>query len=593
MIKKGISLIFCAVIFINSAQSMQYNPCISKGCKSFIESCRRFSRPFSDTGLTFPQIYRGLGLKPEQVRVIDALSVIIGAFSEDTAKMAKFISLSDKKNIPQLKKEIRKFLDEAEILTDLSEEPYSDLKKEKEETVKEFDEMIRMLTEKIGKLSVEEVNKSLHEDIGESLGEWINEQLPKDIGKLFGELCKKLGEESGSKAAFRALNGSFGKIFTEIFCNKVDASLHDWIDESLFKKVDESLGKDVKEAFKKSLDELLKSIYTPLKKKEISKIPYDRKYIFNSVAKGLEFDKYRKAIVAFLAALDYKKTLDPSFKVYLARGKSISTMTETDRLTFTLEHNDGTHDSDDQNSTFSLPYFKHEKMRAWHDLLVINPDEQLEDAYTYAHEFGHATYDLLGTIVPTVDLTDFFKETSFGEENLDFDDDDSDSDSDAEDTVVSLVRSGYERKSIFRGSLNMMSAEFEEIEELRKTGKNSSVRASVEYMKNTFFPMLLSPKFDLVQRKAGLECWTSFAELWQICGVFSFNGETVVNLMSDLDIRIGAGADFPRWLHMALPKDEEKESSDDSSDDEEDELKLKLAPKNKWMKALLQLHGLN
>ena len=137
MIKKGISLIFCAVIFINSAQSMQYNPCISKGCKSFIESCRRFSRPFSDTGLTFPQVYKGLGLKPERVRVIDALSVIIGAFPEDKAKMAKFISLSDKKNIPQLKKEIRKFLDEAEILTDLSEEPYSDLKKEKEETVKD------------------------------------------------------------------------------------------------------------------------------------------------------------------------------------------------------------------------------------------------------------------------------------------------------------------------------------------------------------------------------------------------------------------------------------------------------------------------
>lgn len=111
-----------------------------------------------------------------------------------------------------------------------------------------------------------------------------------------------------------------------------------------------------------------------------------RDYVYRAVADGLGVRAYRDRIVSFLAALEYRRTVDPEFQIQFNIFDHIEEkFTEENVLLLRFEYKDGRHYSDltRAGARLTLPFDFRENA------------VDFDDTYVCMHEIGHAIHNLL------------------------------------------------------------------------------------------------------------------------------------------------------------------------------------------------------
>ena len=280
-----------------------------------------------------------------------------------------------------------------------------------------------------------------------------------------------------------------------------------------------------------------------------------KSYLRKTLFEGILSNKYRESIVAFLAAIEYRKMEHPGFRFLLSRNEGYMALGCVNYFSLMVEDKKGKH-AGDKNYKYkvlwTLPSLvaNPEKIPLWHGLLPMECAYHFNDIYTCGHELGHLTFVLLGLNPPDIDLKDFWGvkrilPTHIKEFLI------------LKDANKEIFRHFKTRGRNFQKWWNFKNFATGELKKWKGTMQHflehrndKNWKFSINLMKKIFFPAL-----EQAGKNDALEIWicslwSNFDELIQIGGICSFGGETVVNWISDLDILKDYSCAL-RWLHQA------------------------------------------
>lgn len=316
-----------------------------------------------------------------------------------------------------------------------------------------------------------------------------------------------------------------------------------------------------------------------------------RDYVYKTITDGFSVKTYRGRIASFLAALEYRKKINPGFKIRIDIFDKIEVFygNGNDGLWLRLEYKDGRHYSDLDKETISqltIPF----------DVSV-----NFDDTYVCMHEIGHAVHYLLGIESKRIPLSvssknvwmrnTFFSFIDIVEEMMPI--------------FINQLKSSL-AKSLSNGEC-MWNYFYEELQNAKQFYKNEMQpydedefrRMGIIEVEN----MLLNEKVAEILKKSdnaddvnqellreGLrlfakrrsfsEVWTNAEEMFQIIGIASIGNYIVVDRNAD----IGAYYDQKkpiRWGHGLFEGTLRKE------------YKSMLMPEKKYIESLFFLHGLD
>lgn len=366
---------------------------------------------------------------------------------------------------------------------------------------------------------------------------------------------------------------------------------------------------DSKEKLSKAFKTFLYSTPTILEDEEteedcLKRSETYRQFVFEAISNGFESRKYRERIVSFLAALEYRKSINPKFTIYLSRSEKFEERDCGDYLILGLELKDGRHYSDYVSKThcnFTLPYLLAKETPIYSNGLAAITSIS-DDTYVYSHEIGHAIHDLLGITargIPFSLMADniFMRNTFFPlmcrAENL-------------MPLLISEIKLSIDRKiesrecsdalDYFTKRLEMVKAPYKkdrlpsDAEEFDRMGITEIEKMlGTESIQQVLKEKSISVNDNFLERFVMLgikylvfyDSWTTPEELFQIEGAVATNSYIIIDTNSDLDLFKDLSLPI-RWLHAC--GDTAKMSPETPTID--------CAPEKKYIEALFYLHGL-
>jgi hypothetical protein len=279
-----------------------------------------------------------------------------------------------------------------------------------------------------------------------------------------------------------------------------------------------------------------------------------KQYVSQTVSGGFDARKHRENVVSFLAALEYRKTIVPTFQVIFERNR-YEEIFYGDALFLNLEFADGKHYEESLNNTkmtFTLPCLKH------------NPracscrGATFTDTYVSGHELGHATHDLLGINAPRTSFNMYINNNFI--RNIFFpliDRTSKNIDSllpRLQSEVNQAIASGEctNETEYFSKKLNDKKKLYDQMEWLY--GDNESEISGIASLQRSidtksFNEDFLKNAIRMEMKYRAFEMWTRPEELFQISGISFCNGYTIVNCLSDLDL-FATSSVLLRWWHI-------------------------------------------
>lgn len=329
-----------------------------------------------------------------------------------------------------------------------------------------------------------------------------------------------------------------------------------------------------------------------------------RQFIFKAISNGFESHKYRERIVSFLASLEYRKSINPKFTIYLSRSEKFEEKDYGDYLILGLELKDGRHYSDYVSKThcdFTLPYLLTKKTPIYSNGLAAISSIS-DDTYVYLHEIGHAIHDLLGITargIPFSLVSDsiFMRNTFFpfmyraenlmplliAEIKLSIDQKiESGECSDALDyftKCLEMIKTPYKEDILPSDAEEFDRMGITEIEKMLGTEsiQQALKEKSISVNENFLEQFIMLGIKDVVF----YDSWTTPEELFQIEGTVATNSHIIIDTNSDLDLFKDLSLPI-RWLHAC--GDTAKMSPETPTID--------CTPEKKYIEALFYLHGL-
>lgn len=327
-----------------------------------------------------------------------------------------------------------------------------------------------------------------------------------------------------------------------------------------------------------------------------------RQFVLKTVTNAFESRKYRERIVSFLAALEYRKSINPKFEVRLTRSEKFEEKDFGDYLILGLELKDGKHYSDSISEThchFTLPYLLTEKTAIYPNGLAITTSIS-NDTYIYSHEIGHAIHDLLGIKASRLQFSlmadnVFMRNTFFpildrAEKYLML--------------MVTKIKLSIDRKIESGKCLNALDYFTEGLEIAKEPYKEDRLPSDAkefDRMGITEIEKMLGTEavqnalkekniddnflrqFVMLSIKWGAfsDSWTTPEELFQIEGAISANEHIMIDTNSDLDLLKERNLPI-RWMHAC----------GDTTEISQEIPVIDFAPEKKYVEALFYLHGL-
>lgn len=314
-----------------------------------------------------------------------------------------------------------------------------------------------------------------------------------------------------------------------------------------------------------------------------------KQFVIDTIFSGFGSQKHRERIVSFLAAVEYRKNIDPNFKVVLTRGDKFAATDYGDHLRLALELNDGRHPSDCIKRNFVVPQTGKNLIRSRLDIT----DSISGSIYTCSHELGHATRFLLGisaygTSLTQIEKNPFMKNTFFpilekGETDAAY----------FSYLTERLVCEGLKSKS-YPDALEVFSAMEETAWEMAQFDQEFHDRIESEFLRADRTLGIEQIKHSLEKNKiiddeygslarfigttAAFANWINAEDIFQIAGATVADDCIIIDRNSDLDLFSEQGLPA-RWSHIfANPA--------------ESAIIVDVGPEEKYLRALFLLHGL-
>lgn len=354
----------------------------------------------------------------------------------------------------------------------------------------------------------------------------------------------------------------------------------------------------LKKAFRKFVDSTSVSEDDVLGVVSFERANRYKEYIYETIINGFDVKTFRGRVVSFLAALEYRKKINPQFQIqFNIIDKIEERLKNDDLLLLGFEYKDGKHYEDIRINGFRLtvPF-------------NFQEDSDYDDTYVCMHEIGHAVHDLLGinsrriplsksseniwmrnTFFPFLNITEkmmpVFVNQLKGTIQKNILSGEFDSVWDYCDHSLQRIKSIYldKRQPYDKDEFDRMG-----ITRLENALLDEEIAANLKDSKNadSISTDLLKQTVKLgAMNRSFYEVWTNAEEMIQIIGVASAGKYIVIDRNSDLSAFFGRNRHI-RWGHTSLP------SISELSDKDYMMTKM-LVPENEYVESLFSLHGLN
>ena len=353
----------------------------------------------------------------------------------------------------------------------------------------------------------------------------------------------------------------------------------------------------LKKAFRKFVDSTPVSEDDVLGTVSLDRANRYKEYIYETITNGFNIKTFRGRIVSFLAALEYRKKINPKFKVqFNIINKIEERLKNDDLLLLGFEYKDGKHYKDIKNGfRLTVPF-------------DLQKNSDYDDTYVCMHEIGHAIHDLLGINSRRVPLSKsseniwmrntFFPLLSIAEKMM--------------PVFINQVK-GTIQKGILGGevdsvldycdhSLQRIKSIY--LDESQPYDKDEFNRMGITQLENALLDgetaeTLKNSKdandisTDLLKQTVKLgamnrsfyDIWTNAEEMIQIIGVASAEKYIVVDRNSDLSAFCERNRSI-RWGHKSFP-------AEDVINTNYAMAKMLVPNENEYLRSLFSLHGLD
>jgi hypothetical protein len=354
----------------------------------------------------------------------------------------------------------------------------------------------------------------------------------------------------------------------------------------------------LEDAFKKFVDSTQVSEDDVLGIVSLDRANRYKEYIYKTIIDGFNIKTYRERIVSFLAALEYRKKLNPQFQIqFNIIDKIEERLKNDDLLLLGFEYKDGRHYEDVgiNGVRLTVPF-------------DLQKNSDYDDTYVCMHEIGHAIHDLLGINSRRVPLSKsseniwmrntFFPLLSIAEKIM--------------PVFINQVK-GTIQKGILGGevdsvwdycdhSLQRIKSIY--LDESQPYDKDEFNRMGITQLENALLDgetaeTLKNSKdandisTDLLKQTVKLGAmnrsfygiWTNAEEMIQIIGVASAGKYIVVDRNSDLSAFCERNRSI-RWGHKSFP-------AEDVINTNYAMAKMLVPNENEYLRSLFSLHGLD
>ncbi|GHU13724.1 hypothetical protein FACS189449_09450 [Alphaproteobacteria bacterium] len=300
----------------------------------------------------------------------------------------------------------------------------------------------------------------------------------------------------------------------------------------------------------------------------------------------------------FLVALEYRRTLNPAFKVFFSQVEPESDtvhLKETynrNDLTLEFEDSNGKHYRDkcpDTHVSFTLPELF--DMPLWCGFAPIR--STMNDTYVLGHEFGHAAHDMLGINAPRTSFNrhianNFMRNTFFPL----IDRVQRDYMGQLVPALKTMIQQGISSRK-YKNEADYFAEKLQDIKsiytknKLQEDVKEAEI-SGIAALEKAIADKQIDDEFHvnavkLQMKQKAFSVWTNPEELFRIAGISFYNGYIFVHRGSDLNLFVECLVPF-RTAHIM---DDEKLLAEDKTPLSS----LDFAPSANYIAGLFYLHG--